>query len=382
MSVNLVSLSGNIVKDATLSKTSGNGTSVLNFTMAVNDRRRNNKTGEWEEHPNFIDISVFGKRAATIADRCKKGVKVAVQGSLRQNTWIDKVTGQSRSRITVICDEIDFMQRVVAADEGLPEEPELEVASEPEVAEEVFAPEVAAPEVAEVAPVEEIAPEPDPEPVAPAFEPVPVSRFEFAEVAAAPEPEPAVAPVIAPVPAAPEYDLKLTPETEPAFSFEPEPAAEPEPVPVPDFGPAIVTDSNAAPEPEPEPEHHEEPSSFLTWDFGPEFEFDPQAFGIAPEPETAPEPEPAAAPAPEPAPVPEPAPQPAPAPAPQQTLTCPHCGAEYESWQTFCMNCGASLKKEEPAPEPAKPAENKCPACGAINREGAHFCMQCGKKLQ
>lgn len=111
MSVNSVSLTGNITADAKLNTTNSSGTSVLNFSIAVSDRRRNNQTGEWEDHPNFIDISVFGKRAETIHTWCTKGTKVAIQGKLRQNTWTDKATGQNRSRITVICDEIDFMQR-------------------------------------------------------------------------------------------------------------------------------------------------------------------------------------------------------------------------------------------------------------------------------
>lgn len=111
MSVNTVSLTGNITRDAELSQTSSSNTSVLNFSIAVTDRRRNSSTGEWEDHPNFIDLTVFGRRAEVIHTWCTKGTKVAVQGKLRQNTWVDKDTGKNRSRITVIVDEIDFMQR-------------------------------------------------------------------------------------------------------------------------------------------------------------------------------------------------------------------------------------------------------------------------------
>lgn len=111
MSVNTVALTGNITRDAELNTTTTSGTSVLNFSIAVNDRRKNAQTGEWEDHPNFIDISVFGRRAEAIHTWCTKGAKVAIQGKLRQNTWVDKNTGQNRSRITIICDEIEFMQR-------------------------------------------------------------------------------------------------------------------------------------------------------------------------------------------------------------------------------------------------------------------------------
>jgi len=111
MSVNSVTLTGNITRDAELHKTSATGTAVLDFSIAVNDRRHNSTTGEWEDHANFFDITVFGKRAETIHTWCTKGTKVAIEGKLRQNVWQDKNTGQNRSRVTIIANDIDFMSR-------------------------------------------------------------------------------------------------------------------------------------------------------------------------------------------------------------------------------------------------------------------------------
>lgn len=111
MSVNSVTLTGNITRDAELHKTSATGTAVLDFSIAVNDRRHNSATGEWEDHANFFDITVFGKRAETIHTWCTKGTKVAIEGKLRQNVWQDKNTGQNRSRVTIIANDIDFMSR-------------------------------------------------------------------------------------------------------------------------------------------------------------------------------------------------------------------------------------------------------------------------------
>lgn len=111
MPVNVVTLCGNIVRDAELHKASTNGTPILDFSIAVNDRRHNSQTDTWEDYPNFFDITVFGKRAEAISKWCLKGVKVTVSGRLRQNTWKDKDTGKNRSRVTVIADDIDFMSR-------------------------------------------------------------------------------------------------------------------------------------------------------------------------------------------------------------------------------------------------------------------------------
>lgn len=106
MSLNIVAISGNITRDPELRTTPG-GTSVLNFGVAVNDRRQNPQTGEWEDYPNFIDLAVFGKRAAAIAPYLHKGTKVSVQGRLRYHSW--ERDGQKRSKVEVVVDEIEFM---------------------------------------------------------------------------------------------------------------------------------------------------------------------------------------------------------------------------------------------------------------------------------
>lgn len=111
MSINQVVISGNIVADAQLNTTNSKGTKVLNISVAVNDRRKNPDTGEWEEHPNFIDCSMFGPRAESLAPYLLKGTKVAIVGSLRQSTWEDKETHKNRSRITVLINNLEFMNQ-------------------------------------------------------------------------------------------------------------------------------------------------------------------------------------------------------------------------------------------------------------------------------
>lgn len=110
MSINHVAVSGNLTRDPELRSTAS-GTQVMNFSVAVNDRRRNQQTGEWEDHPNYIDCVVFGARAQRLSTILHKGGKVAIQGKLRQNTWNDQQTGQRRSKIEVMVDDIDLMQQ-------------------------------------------------------------------------------------------------------------------------------------------------------------------------------------------------------------------------------------------------------------------------------
>ena len=54
MSINRVLITGNLTRDPELRRTQS-GTSILSFCIAVNDRRRNPQTGEWEDYANFVD---------------------------------------------------------------------------------------------------------------------------------------------------------------------------------------------------------------------------------------------------------------------------------------------------------------------------------------
>ena len=60
MSINQVSITGNLTRDPELRATQG-GTPVLSFGIAVNDRRKN-AAGQWEDVPNFFECVTFGNR--------------------------------------------------------------------------------------------------------------------------------------------------------------------------------------------------------------------------------------------------------------------------------------------------------------------------------
>ena len=108
MSINRVSITGNLTRDPELRVTAG-GTQVLSFGVAVNDRRRNPQTGEWEDYPNFVDCTMFGTRAEAVSRFLAKGNKVAIEGKLRYSSW--EKDGQRRSKLEVIVDEIEFMSQ-------------------------------------------------------------------------------------------------------------------------------------------------------------------------------------------------------------------------------------------------------------------------------
>ena len=106
MSINRVVISGNLTRDAEL-RTTQSGMSILDFGVAVNDRRKNQRTGEWEDCPNFVDCTVFGTRAEKLQPYLTKGSKVALEGKLRYSSW--ERGGQRRSKLGVIVDDLEFM---------------------------------------------------------------------------------------------------------------------------------------------------------------------------------------------------------------------------------------------------------------------------------
>jgi single-strand DNA-binding protein len=102
--LNSVTLGGNLTKDPELRYTQG-GTAVLSMSVAVNESRKDGN-GEWTDYPNYIDMTLFGKRAESVSDYLSKGTYVAVTGRLHQNRW--EKDGQKRSKVEVVVDNLHF----------------------------------------------------------------------------------------------------------------------------------------------------------------------------------------------------------------------------------------------------------------------------------
>lgn len=123
MGINRVMITGNLTRDAELRTTAG-GMAVLSFGVAVNDRRKS-ASGEWEDYTNFVDCTMFGKRAESLARYLSKGAKVAIEGKLRWSQW--ERDGQKRSKLEVIADDVEFMGGKAAPESAPTPEPDISV---------------------------------------------------------------------------------------------------------------------------------------------------------------------------------------------------------------------------------------------------------------
>jgi single-strand DNA-binding protein len=106
MNINRVVLTGNLTRDPEVSATGG-GLAVCKLGIAVNGRRKNNSTGEWEEKANFFRVTVFGKQGENCAQYLKKGRAVAIDGRLEWSQW--EVDGQKRSSVDIIAESVQFL---------------------------------------------------------------------------------------------------------------------------------------------------------------------------------------------------------------------------------------------------------------------------------
>lgn len=106
-SYNKVILMGNFTRDPELRQTQS-GTAVCRFSIAVN-RSYSGQDGNLREETCFIEVDSFGRTAENIAKFFTKGKPILMEGRLRQDTWDDKETGKSRSKLVVVLDRFEFV---------------------------------------------------------------------------------------------------------------------------------------------------------------------------------------------------------------------------------------------------------------------------------
>jgi single-strand DNA-binding protein len=92
-----------------------NGGKVAKVRFAVNNRKKNMQTGQWEEVPVFLDIEAYnresGRQLADLVEKfLHKGSQVFVEGHLQLDQWLDKQDGSKRSKLKVVLDNLQFLE--------------------------------------------------------------------------------------------------------------------------------------------------------------------------------------------------------------------------------------------------------------------------------
>jgi single-strand DNA-binding protein len=106
--INVVVITGNLTKDPELRHTGG-GTAVCELRVAVNSRRKNGQTGEWEDKPNYFDVVVWGAQGENCANYLAKGRPVAVEGRLDWSEWEAKDGSGKRQKVQIVANSVQFL---------------------------------------------------------------------------------------------------------------------------------------------------------------------------------------------------------------------------------------------------------------------------------
>jgi single-strand DNA-binding protein len=104
--INRVVLTGNLTRDPELRSTQG-GTAVCSLRVACNTRRRG-PSGDWEDKPNYFDVTVWGAQGENCSRFLSKGRPVAIDGRLEWREWEDR-EGNKRQSVEIVADSVQFL---------------------------------------------------------------------------------------------------------------------------------------------------------------------------------------------------------------------------------------------------------------------------------
>ena len=117
--INAVALAGRAGRDPEV-RYFESGSSVADFTLAVKRPRRE------EENPDWFNLKVWGKQAEVAADYVHKGSLLGITGSLAEERWTDRTSGEERSKLVVRVGRLDLLgsrrdgEAAPASDEEVP----------------------------------------------------------------------------------------------------------------------------------------------------------------------------------------------------------------------------------------------------------------------
>jgi len=105
--INRVIITGNLTADPEL-RALPSGSSVCKLRVAVNTRRKDGSTGEWQDKPNYFDVTVWGAQGENSARYLSKGRGVAIDGRLEWREWTTQ-EGQKRQAVEIVADSVQFL---------------------------------------------------------------------------------------------------------------------------------------------------------------------------------------------------------------------------------------------------------------------------------
>lgn len=107
-SFNKVILIGNLTRDPEVRYTQG-GTAVCEIGLAVNRSWFDKQSNSRKEDVTFVDITLWGRTAEVAGEYLSKGRPVLIEGRLQLDQWEDRDSGQKRSKLRVVAEDMKML---------------------------------------------------------------------------------------------------------------------------------------------------------------------------------------------------------------------------------------------------------------------------------
>jgi single-strand DNA-binding protein len=98
---------GNLTRDPEIRYTP-KGTPVCEISLAIN-RNWTDDQGQKKTETTFVEVTLWARVAEVVGQYVKKGNPLFVEGRLQLETWQDKQTNQTRSKLKVIGENIQLL---------------------------------------------------------------------------------------------------------------------------------------------------------------------------------------------------------------------------------------------------------------------------------
>lgn len=84
-------------------------TGMANANISIASNRSVKRGEEWQEEVSYFEVKIWGKIAEVLKPYLLKGKQVCVEGYLQQDRWVEKETGNNKSRIIVVAENVQLL---------------------------------------------------------------------------------------------------------------------------------------------------------------------------------------------------------------------------------------------------------------------------------
>ena len=119
MYLNKAMLIGNLTRDPEL-KALPSGIKVASLSMATN-RVWKDKDGSRKEATDYHNVVAFGRQAETLAQYCKKGSSLYIEGRIQTRSW-EGQDGKKNYRTEIVLENFQFGPKATGMGGGAPKQ--------------------------------------------------------------------------------------------------------------------------------------------------------------------------------------------------------------------------------------------------------------------